>query len=79
MHIFATPGNVEVPLLHKNFDRQIQQVVSNQVGASFDENYIMVGANIDVGLQDKIKRGEYVDFSGSCPGIDKIMMITGLK
>ena len=66
-HIFVTPGNVEVPLLHNNFNRQIQQVVSNQVRASFDENYIMVGANIDAGLQDKIKRGEYVDFSRLLP------------
>ena len=66
-HIFVTPGNVEVPLLHNNFDRQIQQVVSNQVGASYDENYIMVGANINAGLQDKIKRGEYVDFSRLLP------------
>ena len=28
-----------------------------------DDNYIMVGANIDAALRDKISKGEYVDFA----------------
>ena len=34
---------------------------------SFDDNYIMVGAHVDESLQEKIKRGEYIDFGKLLP------------
>ena len=32
-----------------------------------DENYVAIGSHIDVGLREKIKRGEYVDFAKLLP------------
>ena len=37
--------------------------LSPHQSALVDENYIVVRGHIDVQTQDKIKRGEYVDFS----------------
>ena len=41
--------------------------MATQHSALVDENYIVVGANIDSNLHDKIKKGEYVDFSRLIP------------
>ena len=32
-----------------------------------DENYIVVGGNIDLAIQEKIKKGEYMDFTHLLP------------
>ena len=32
-----------------------------------DDNYVVIGAHIDSSLHDRIKRGEYVDFSQLLP------------
>ena len=49
--IYALPGNV-----------QFNGMNADKSSAAVDEFYIMVGANVDPNLEEKIKRGEYVDF-----------------
>ena len=49
--------------------KEIQNVVpaDGALAQSFDDNYIVEGAHIDVGLGEKIYKGEYVDFSRLLP------------
>ena len=60
--MFGNPGNV-------NTERQVQPDVSCQYqsAASVDESYAMVGAHVDSTLQEKIRRGEYIDFTRLLP------------
>ena len=61
----ATPGNQQFPVFINN-DR-FNGGTANQYSSVVDKNYIMVGGHIDTMLCDKIKKGEYIDFSRLLP------------
>ena len=66
--IFTTPGNHAI-----NFDDDIIEKggsiepMHHPASTIVDENYLMIGAYLEQGLQEKIVRGEYVDFTRVLP------------
>ena len=59
--MMATPGEIFQPQV-----MPLQEVgFGNAVNYSshVDENYLVIGAHVDLSLKEKIKRGEYVDFA----------------
>ena len=65
IRMLPTPGNYQNPI-QGEFGR-FNGGTANQHSSVVDENYIVVGSHIDPSLRDKIKRGEYVDFSRLLP------------
>ena len=57
--LYATPGNMNL----LNFDSTVNAVNSS----AYDENYMVVGAHVDVNLQHKIVNHEYCDFAKLLP------------
>ena len=55
--IAATSGRDEVDLLSN-----MQQNALN-----VDDNYVVIGVHIEMGIQDKIKKGQYIDFAKLLP------------
>ena len=60
----TTPGRV-----HDNL------MTVDHSSTSVDDNYVVIGAHIEIAIQDKIKRGQYVDFVKLLPKEKTLMMI----
>ena len=55
IRILHTPGNGHVL-------GQFEMPTNQQYSTVVNENYLVIGNHVDMALQEKIKRGEYVDF-----------------
>ena len=66
--IYGVPGN-GFPLTTNDDLNDPVNITQNiqSTSTSVDGNYIMVGSHVDLALQEKIKRGEYVDFARLIP------------
>ena len=58
--VYAMPGKPNV-IVNENLEGLNFSV--HQPAAEADENYVMVGSNLDQSLRDKMAKGEYVDFA----------------
>ena len=66
--MYSTPGNDKlVDGLVNQFLNGIRQQQETQHSAMVDENYQMIGANLDIGIVDKIINHKYVDFTRLLP------------
>ena len=70
--MYGTPGKQLMSRVNDMFDQflnsmWVQQVNTQQHSAMVDENYLVIGANVEKGLVEKIINNEYVDFARLLP------------
>ena len=62
--IVHTPGK---DLCHSNNVNCLAMPYGQQYSTTVDENYLVIGSHVDAAMQEKIKRGEYIDFAKLIP------------
>ena len=62
-----TGENNDMPQQLFNYNVSPPGAITTSASTAIDDNYIIMGGHLDQAIQDKIKKGEYVDFARLLP------------